>query len=97
MQKCERCNINDARVRLNSVTNGRREQHFYCRQCAEELLGQMNADASGSDFGGMFNSFFSNGGNSGMFNVARVIRNLLSHRVAVGIAVGAWRTGKQAR
>ncbi|HET9110149.1 MAG TPA: AAA family ATPase, partial [Ktedonobacterales bacterium] len=67
MQKCERCNINDARVRLNSVTNGRREQHFYCRQCAEELLGQMNADTSGSDFGGMFNSFFSNGG---MLNAA---------------------------
>ncbi len=62
MQKCERCNVNDARVRLNSVTNGRREQHFYCRQCAEELLGQMNAESGGADYGSMFNSFFNGGG-----------------------------------
>ena len=62
MQKCERCNINDARVRLNTLTNGRREQHFYCKECAQELLGQMNAENSGGDLGGMFNSFFNNGG-----------------------------------
>ncbi|HEX8982272.1 MAG TPA: ATP-dependent Clp protease ATP-binding subunit [Ktedonobacterales bacterium] len=63
MQKCERCQINDARVRLNSVTNGRREQHFYCRECAEELLGQVNAEnGGGNDFGSMFNTFFNNGG-----------------------------------
>ena len=39
MPKCERCNTNDARVRLDSVVNGHREQHYFCRQCAEELLG----------------------------------------------------------
>ena len=66
MQKCERCKVNDARVRLNSVANGRREQHFYCRQCAEELLGQMNAETGDTDFGSMFNSFFN--GNAGMLN-----------------------------
>ena len=39
MQKCERCQENDARVRLDSIVNGRREQHYFCRQCAEEMLG----------------------------------------------------------
>ncbi len=58
MQKCERCNVNDARVRLKSIANGRPEQHFYCKQCAEELLGQMNVQGGDSDVGSMFNSFF---------------------------------------
>jgi ATP-dependent Clp protease ATP-binding subunit ClpC len=67
MQKCERCNINDARVRINTVTNGRREQHFYCKDCAQELFGQMNAEASGSgDFGSMFSPFMNNGGGFNM-------------------------------
>src|SRR5579883_3334586 len=39
MQKCERCQTRDARVRLDTVVNGRREQHYFCQQCAEELLG----------------------------------------------------------
>ena len=39
MQKCERCKINDARVRLDSVVNGRPEHHYLCQKCAEELLG----------------------------------------------------------
>ena len=30
---------NDAQIQLNSVVNGHREQHYFCRQCAEELLG----------------------------------------------------------
>ncbi len=62
MQKCERCHINDARVRLNSVTNGRREQHFYCKECAQELLTQMNGETSETDLNNMFSSFFSGNG-----------------------------------
>ena len=60
MPKCERCEKNDARVRFDAVVNGRREQHYFCRQCAEELMGeQMNAlgGTAGSPFGnagGMF-------------------------------------------
>ena len=66
MQKCERCQTNDARVRLDSVVNGRREQHYFCRQCAEEMLGGLNTSdgAEGgetSPFGGLFGSFFGNG------------------------------------
>ncbi len=58
MQKCERCQINDARVRLDTVVNGRREQHYLCQSCAEELLGgEMNGLAGmGNPFGGLFGS-----------------------------------------
>ena len=68
MQKCERCNINDARVRLNTVSNGRREQHFYCKECAQELLEQMNAEPGNGDLGNMFSSFFNNNGGGFGFN-----------------------------
>ncbi len=58
MPKCERCQTNDARVRLDSINNGRHEQHFFCRQCAEELLGSaMGAnDQSGLGNGGAASS-----------------------------------------
>jgi ATP-dependent Clp protease ATP-binding subunit ClpC len=66
MQKCERCQINDARVRLDSIANGRREQHYFCQKCAEEMLGgdlnQFAGGASGAP-GGLFGSLFGNMGN----------------------------------
>src|SRR5579875_1755316 len=80
MQKCERCKINDARVRLNTSVNGRMEQHYFCRQCAEELLGDsfmangmpgMGNMGGGSPFnqepGGLFGSIFNNLNNLGGF------------------------------
>ncbi len=60
MPKCERCEKNDARVRFDAVVNGRREQHYFCRQCAEELMGeQMGAmgGSAGSPFGSMGGMF----------------------------------------
>jgi ATP-dependent Clp protease ATP-binding subunit ClpC len=72
MQKCERCQVNDARVRLDSIANGRREQHFFCQQCAEEMLGgnlsNMPGDGAQSDlFGSFFNRMMGqNGGQSPM-------------------------------
>ncbi len=62
MQKCERCQENEARVRLDSIVNGRREQHYFCRQCAEELLGgQVNGLGNGSNGSeDLFGSFFGN-------------------------------------
>ena len=62
MQKCERCQTRDARVRLDSLVDGHREQHYYCRQCAEELLAQANGGPSGDSLGGMFGSLFNNSG-----------------------------------
>ena len=68
MQKCERCQVNDARVRLDSIANGRREQHYFCQQCAEEMLnGNLpNTPGDGAQddlFGSFFNRMM--GQNSG--------------------------------
>ncbi len=65
MQKCERCQTNDARVRLDTVVNGRREQHYFCQPCAEELLGGDLNSFSGMGGNNPFSSFFGNGGNAG--------------------------------
>ncbi len=62
MQKCERCQINDARVRLDTLVNGRREQHYFCQSCAEELLGGELNGLSGLGGGNPFSSLFGNGG-----------------------------------
>jgi ATP-dependent Clp protease ATP-binding subunit ClpC len=50
MPTCERCKTNEARVRLDAIHNGKREQHYLCRTCAEELMGgQLGASAEGSE------------------------------------------------
>ncbi|MFI5271633.1 MAG: AAA family ATPase [Ktedonobacterales bacterium] len=54
MPKCERCKQNDARVRLDAVVNGRREQHFFCRTCAEDLMSGELGGAGGSGAAGIF-------------------------------------------
>src|SRR6478736_4306237 len=64
MYKCERCKENDARVRLDSIVNGKRESHYFCRECAEQIMGdELNAATPGtpdanSPFGGLFGSLF---------------------------------------
>jgi ATP-dependent Clp protease ATP-binding subunit ClpC len=62
MPKCERCKINDARVRLDAINNGRREQHYLCRACAEELMGSQAAGGSDEGLGGLFGGSGSAGG-----------------------------------
>ncbi|MDQ6662029.1 MAG: AAA family ATPase [Chloroflexota bacterium] len=37
--KCERCQNNPARVRIDQIVNGRREQHYLCQSCVDELMG----------------------------------------------------------
>src|SRR5690242_10868878 len=39
--KCERCQKNPARVRVDQVVDGRREQHYLCQQCVDELMSMM--------------------------------------------------------
>src|ERR671926_323729 len=54
MPKCEKCQIRDARVRLDGIVNGRRESHLFCQECAEEIMrGAMDplGGAMGSIFG----------------------------------------------
>src|SRR6266568_9107304 len=38
--KCERGEKNPARVRLDQIVNGRREQHYLCQQCVDELMNE---------------------------------------------------------
>jgi ATP-dependent Clp protease ATP-binding subunit ClpC len=40
--KCERCQKNPARVRVDQIVDGRREQHYLCQSCVEELMSAMN-------------------------------------------------------
>ena len=65
MQKCERCKINDARVRLDSVVNGRPEHHYLCQKCAEELLGSDLSNFPGSEGGNPLGGLFGNNGGQG--------------------------------
>ncbi|HEV7125950.1 MAG TPA: AAA family ATPase, partial [Ktedonobacterales bacterium] len=50
MPICERCKTNEAQVRLDAINNGRREQHYLCRECAEKLMG---GQLDGMPFGGL--------------------------------------------
>jgi ATP-dependent Clp protease ATP-binding subunit ClpC len=36
--KCEKCEIREAQVRLEQVVKGQREQHYFCPECAEEIM-----------------------------------------------------------
>lgn len=39
--KCERCQKNPARVRVDQMVDGKRESHFLCQQCVDELMNAM--------------------------------------------------------
>src|SRR5690349_13376614 len=39
--KCERCQKNPARVRVDQVVDGRRESHYLCQSCVDELMNAM--------------------------------------------------------
>ena len=47
--KCERCQKNPAVARIDQIVNGRREAHFLCQSCAEELMGMAMNQAGGPD------------------------------------------------
>jgi ATP-dependent Clp protease ATP-binding subunit ClpC len=39
--KCERCRQRDAQVRVDQVVDGQRQQHYFCSECAQELMGKL--------------------------------------------------------
>ncbi len=39
--KCERCQKNPARVRVDQMVNGKRESHYLCQSCVEEIMNEM--------------------------------------------------------
>src|SRR5579871_1400380 len=47
--KCERCQQNPARVRVDEIVNGRRVQHYLCQSCMDELMGAAMEQMGGSD------------------------------------------------
>ena len=51
--KCERCQQNPARVRVDEIVNGRRVQHYLCQSCVDELMGAAMEQMGGSDGQGM--------------------------------------------
>src|SRR5690349_12303937 len=68
MHTCERCKEKDARVRLDSVLNGERESHYYCRSCAEEIMGGSLENVSGNNgnsMSGLFGNMFGQSGAPG--------------------------------
>jgi len=47
--KCERCQKNPARVRVDEIVNGRRVQHYLCQSCIDELMGAAMEQMGGGD------------------------------------------------
>ena len=47
--KCERCQKNPARVRVDEIVNGRRVQHYLCQSCVDELMGAAMEQMGGMD------------------------------------------------
>jgi ATP-dependent Clp protease ATP-binding subunit ClpC len=60
MPKCERCKINDARVRIDQIVAGKREQHYLCESCAQEVVGGQMGNTG--NFGANLGSIFGNAG-----------------------------------
>jgi len=53
--KCERCQNNPARVRIDQIVDGHREQHYLCQQCVDELMSAAMGQMGGSADQGMPN------------------------------------------
>src|SRR5438128_561574 len=51
--KCERCQTNPARVRLEQIVDGRREQHYLCQACIDELMSAAMEQMGGLNGQGM--------------------------------------------
>src|SRR5260370_7166062 len=67
--KCERCQNNHASVRIDEqLVNGKRVQHYLCRECVDELMSAAMNQFGGSDGqgnpGGAPFGFFSNNANA---------------------------------
>jgi ATP-dependent Clp protease ATP-binding subunit ClpC len=56
MPKCERCNTNDARFQIDQIVNGQRVEHYFCQECAREIMGYQGGTAApgGTPIGSIF-------------------------------------------
>jgi ATP-dependent Clp protease ATP-binding subunit ClpC len=67
MKKCERCEKNPARVRVDQMVNGQLEHHYLCQQCVEELMStamEQMGDSNGQGMPGASFGFAPNMNNS---------------------------------
>ncbi len=82
--KCERCQKNPARVRVDQMVDGKRESHFLCQSCVDELMNAMG-QVGGVDGQGMpgapfgfsannMNNKSNSSGNTGNLNTATAER-----------------------
>jgi ATP-dependent Clp protease ATP-binding subunit ClpC len=62
--KCERCQKNPARVRVDQIVEGRREQHYLCQQCVDELMSMMGQSGGVEGMPGAPFGFTANNNNS---------------------------------
>src|SRR5256885_15742766 len=51
--KCERCQKNPARVRVDQMVDGQIEHHYLCQSCVDELMSAAMEQMGGSDGQGM--------------------------------------------
>ncbi len=70
MQKCERCKTNDARVRIDQIVAGRREHHYLCESCAQEIVGG-EAGVGGTPIGSIFGNMGGQAGPGGTATAQR--------------------------
>lgn len=66
MKRCERCQKNPARVRVDQIVNGQREEHYLCQSCVDELMSAMGqmGDFNGQGMPGTPFGFVPNNSNS---------------------------------
>ncbi len=66
--KCERCEKNPARVRVDEIVNGKRVSHYLCQSCVDELMSAAMGQTGGLDGQGIPGDapfgFVSNNGNA---------------------------------
>ena len=72
MPKCEKCQVQDARVRLDGIVNGNRESHLFCETCAREIMegamgpmGPLQGNMSGAGSGNALGNIFGRAGSQG--------------------------------
>ncbi len=73
--KCERCQKNPARVRVDQIVDGRREQHYLCQSCVDELMNSAMDQTGGMGGFGSPNAPFGFGPNMNASSAAAGANN----------------------
>jgi ATP-dependent Clp protease ATP-binding subunit ClpC len=62
MPKCENCQVREARMRLDGLVNGRWGSHYFCQQCAEQVVrGAMQSAGETEQPEGVLGNIFGRG------------------------------------